>query len=193
MLLGIVCILGFSGCLAPLSSNFTGRSLGKGNWGGDIGLLIVDQPISHTAKLTFGLTPNLDIGAQSDAVSVGLFGKYSILNPFDEGIALAVVLSGGTTHNGIYAYTGPILSFKHSFFEPYFVGRYNYVHYQGTESFGSSIVDAGHYSYFQFTFGSVFWFSQRIGINLEISTFSESTWHSELGGYVGMAGLKFRF
>jgi hypothetical protein len=184
-----------SGCIAPLSSNFSGRSLGKGKTGLDVGALAFGEEGGGPAlKFAYGMTPHFDIGLQFEFFTQGLFGKYSFINPAGNGFALAGLFGGGTTVNGVYAYTGPVLSYKINFFEPYFVGRYNYVHYnETTDIWSGDIIEAGNYFYFQLTFGSIIWINRKIGLNFEVSAFSGTTWLSELEGPVFMGGLKFRF
>ena len=186
-------LLVLSGCVAPFSSNFTGRSLGKGKIGldGVAGLGEVDW---GGFKLAYGMTSNLDIGLQIELLTLGLFGKYSFRNTIENGFSSAALFGLGTTVNGMYVYTGPVLSYKMNFFEPYFVGRYNYVNYSETEDFWSSdTVEAGDYSYFQLTFGSILWISRKVGLNFELSTFSGTTGLLDFEGPIFLGGLKLRF
>ncbi len=190
-------LLVLSGCVAPLSSNFTGRSLGKGKLGLDAGAVSLGEEAWHPAgKLAYGMTSDLDIGVQIELSTLGLFGKYSFINSSENGFSSAALFSLGATANGMYAYTGPVLSYKMDFVEPYFVGRYNYVHYNEEIKdiwFGETIVEAGNYSYFQFTFGSILWITRKVGLNFELSTFSGTTGLPELEGPIFIVGLKGRF
>jgi len=155
----VVSLLVLSGCVAPLSSNFTGRSLGKGKIGLDAEALpLGEEAVLPALKLAYGMTSDLDIGLQIELSTLGILGKYSFINSTENGFSSAALFSLGATANGMYAYTGPVLSYKMAFFEPYFVGRYNYVHYNEEIEdiwFGDTIAEAGNYSYFQFTFGSI--------------------------------------
>lgn len=147
-------------------------------------------------KLAYGMTSDLDIGVQIELSTLGLFGKYSFINSSENGFSSAALFSLGATANGMYAYTGPVLSYKMDFFEPYFVGRYNYVHYNEEIKdiwFGETIVEAGNYSYFQFTFGSILWITRKVGLNFELSTFSGTTDLFDFEVPIFMVGLKGRF
>jgi len=190
-------LLVLSGCVAPLSSNFTGRSLGKGKLGLDAGAVPLGEEAWYPAgKLAYGMTSDLDIGVQIELSTLGLFGKYSFINSSENGFSSAALFSLGATANGMYAYTGPVLSYKMDFFEPYFVGRYNYVHYNEEIKdiwFGETIVEAGNYSYFQFTFGSILWITRKVGLNFELSTFSGTTDLFDFEVPIFMVGLKGRF
>ncbi|NIO48575.1 MAG: hypothetical protein GTN73_03925 [Candidatus Aminicenantes bacterium] len=187
-------LLVLSGCVAPFSSNFTGRSLGKGKIGLEGARGLGEVKSWGGLKLAYGMTSNLDIGLQIELLTLGLFGKYSFRNTMENDFSSAALFGLGATVNGMYVYTGPVLSYKMDFFEPYFVGRYNYVHYSETEDIWSGeTIEAGNYSYFQFTFGSIFWISRNAGLNFELSTFSGATGILELEGPIFMGGLKYRF
>jgi len=190
-------LLVLSGCVAPLSSNFTGRSLGKGKIGLDAAAVhLGEEAWCPATKLAYGMTSNLDIGLQFELFTIGLFAKYSFINTIENGFSSAALFSLGATTNGMYAYTGPVLSYKMDFVEPYFVGRYNYVHYNEEIEdiwFGDTIAEAGNYSYFQFTFGSILWITRKVGLNFELSTFSGTTGLPELEGPIFIVGLKGRF
>jgi len=186
-------ILFITGCaLAPLSSSFEGRSMGKGKVGVDIGA----SPIGNgypTFKFTYGLASKLDIGLQYEAFSMGLFGKYSFINHPTQGFSLAGLFSAGKTTNGSYSYIGPVLSYKSKTFEPYFVARLNVVQYD-EDDIGSGItISSGKYTYLQMTGGSVIWLSRKIGFNFEISTFGGPTGSAEIEGALFLGGLKIRF
>lgn len=193
----VLSLLVLSGCVAPLSSNFTGRSLVKGKIGLDAAAVhLGEEAWCPAAKLAYGMTSDVDIGLQVEFFTVGLFGKYSFINSTENGFSSAALFSLGATANGMYAYTGPVLSYKMDFVEPYFVGRYNYVRYnEDIEDiwFGDTIAEAGNYSYFQFTFGSILWINRRAGLSFELSTFSGTTGLPELEGPIFMVGLKGRF
>jgi hypothetical protein len=187
-------LLVLSDCVAPFSSNFTGRSLEKGKIGLD-GVAVLGEVGESWGglKLAYGMTSNLDIGLQIEPLTLGLFGKYSFNNTIENGFSSAALFGLGATINGMYVYTGPVLSYKMNFFEPYFVGRYNYIHYSETEDIWSGdTIEAGNYSYFQFTFGSILWITRKVGLNFELSTFSP-TGFLEFEGPIYMGGLKLRF
>ena len=183
-----------SGCIAPLTSNFSGRTMGKGKMGFDAGTIGLGDGQVGALKLTYGIAHDFDFGVQLEYGCIGLFGKYALRNPRENGLAFAALFGGGATTNGTYAYTGPVLSFKMNMLEPYIVGRYNYVHYQEMEGIWSgAILESENHSYFQLTVGSIFWISRKIGFNIELSFFSESEWLDELEQPIVAGGLKIRF
>jgi hypothetical protein len=191
-------LLVLSGCVAPLSSNFTGRSLGKGKIGLDVGGAIPsgEETWLPALKVAKGITPDLDIGVQIELSTLGIFGKYSFINSTENGFSSAALFSLGAHTKGMYAYTGLVLSYKMDFFEPYFVGRYNYVRYNEEIRgiwFGETIVEVGNYSYFQSTFGGILWITRKVGLNFEFSTFSGTIGWLEFEDPIFMVGLKGRF
>ena len=187
-------LLMLSGCVAPFSSNFTGRSLGKGKRALEVVRIIGEEGGLGGFKFVYGITSNFDFGLQIEPYSIGLFGKHSFINSPENGFSSAALFGLGATGNGMYVYTGPVLSYKMNFFEPYFVGRYNFVHHGETEDIWSGdTIDAGNNSYFQFTFGSILWITRKIGFSFELSTFSGNTGLFEFDGPIYMGGLKLRF
>jgi hypothetical protein len=183
-----------SGCVAPLTSNFSGRSLGKGKVEFDVGGVSFGDMAVGAFKFAYGATPNFDLGIQFEYGCAGLFGKYAIRNPKENGLAFAALIGGGMITNGSYFYAGPILSFKMNLWEPYIVGRYNYVNYKEIlySWNGCSEETKGH-PYFQFTFGSIFWISRKIGFNIELSTLSGDTDFTDIEGPLIAGGFKIRF
>jgi hypothetical protein len=180
-------------CLAPLSNNFTGRSLGQGKVGLEAGVVAAGSALP-VFKLSVGLSRDFDLGLQYDSFSLGLFGKYSFLNNQESGFSLAGVAGGGITVSGGYVYAGPVLSCKLGTLEPYFVGRFNFVSY-GKSSSSSALItwEAGQYTYLQFTLGGVLWVWRGFGLNGEISFYSSSLGLTEMPGATVLAGLKIRF
>jgi hypothetical protein len=100
--------------------------------------------------------------------------------------------SGKVGLDGGAVAAGPALSIKAGMFEPYFVGRINWVHYGENKTLSGFDITAGDYSYLQFTAGSVLWFSRAVGINAEFSYFSGTTGSTQLVGPVIAGGLKLR-
>ncbi len=170
----ILLALAASGCLAPLSNSFTARSLGAGKIGVDGGMSVLVRREDSVALPAFaiavGLSSDLDLGVQMESASLGVFGKYSFVNNKEQGFSLAGVLGAGAVASGSYAYAGPVLSYKSKAVEPYFVGRFNYVHYGESEN--CLDMEAGTYTYVQFTLGSIFWLNQSVGLNVEGSAFA---------------------
>lgn len=189
----LVSILLATGCaLAPLSSSFEGRSIGKGKVGLDVGGIPIGG-LYPTFKLTYGLASKMDIGLQYESFSMGFFGKYSFINRPYQGFSLAGIISGGVASNGNYFYIGPVLSYKSTKFEPYFVARLNAVQYDKSKTSSGITILEGKYSYLQLTGGSDFWLSSKIGLCLELSAFAGSTGTTEVEGAIIHGGLKLRF
>jgi len=179
-------------CLAPLSNNFTGRSLGQGRVGLEGGAVTAGSVLPFF-KFSVGLSRDFDLGLQYDSFSLGLFGKYSFLNNQASGFSLAGVAGGGIAVGGGYAYAGPALSYKLGALEPYFVARYNFVSYGKSSSSSGMSWDAGNYSYFQFTLGGVLWLGKGFGLNAEASFFSGLLGIEDMVGATVLAGAKIRF
>jgi len=192
-----------SGCLAPLSNSFTARSLGTGKIGLDGEMLAVvrqeDSVVLPAFTIAIGLSSDFDLGVQIESASMGVFGKYSFINNKERGFSLAGVLGAGAVADGSYAYAGPVLSYKAKSFEPYLVGRLNYVHYGESEDLFEDILwEAGTYTYVQFTLGSIFWLTQSIGLNVEGSAFAGNLGLADFedfgaSSFVVLGGVKVRF
>jgi hypothetical protein len=190
-LVAILAVFSASCAVAPVTSGFLGRSYGKGNLAVDGGGIILGTAVPYF-KAGYGIGANLDLGLQYDFLAIGLFGRYSFINK-KEGFSLAGLASVGSTAEGSYVYTGPALSYKAGFIEPYFVGRFNYVNYDESDTQTGIEFDSGSYSYLQFNAGSVFWISPSVGANVEFAFFSGSTGSADLVGPLVSGGLKFRF
>jgi hypothetical protein len=189
-----------SGCLAPLSNNFTARSLGTGKIGLDGGMLVFVRQEGSVALPAFtvavGLSSGFDLGVQMESASIGVFGKYSFINNKERGFSLAGVLGAGAVASGSYAYAGPVLSYKSKAVEPYFVGRFNSVHYG--ESDNCLDMETGTYTYVQFTLGSIFWLTQSVGLNVEGSALMGNLGRADfedfsVTSFVVLVGTKVRF
>jgi hypothetical protein len=161
-----------SGCLAPLSSSFTGRSAGRGKVELDGGVLSVGGAIP-AFKCAVGLSSAFDLGVQLECASIGGFAKYSLINNQERGFSLAGVAGGGAVASGSYFYAGLALSYLAKSFEPYFVARFNVVHYgEPNDLFEDVSWEAGTYTYFQFTLGTIIWATKHIGFDIEGSAFA---------------------
>jgi hypothetical protein len=190
-----------SGCLAPLSNNFTARSLGPGKIGLDGGMLVFVRQEDSVALPAFtiavGLSSGFDLGVQMESASIGVFGKYSFINNKERGFSLAGVLGAGAVASGSYAYAGPVLSYKSKTVEPYFVGRFNSVHH-GESNDVFEGWEPGTYTYGQFTLGSIFWLNQSVGLNVEGSALMGNLGRADfedfsVTSFVVLVGTKVRF
>jgi len=189
-----------SGCLAPLSNSFTAMSLGTGKIEFDGGMVALvgqeDSVVLPAFAITLGVSSDFDLGLQLESSSLGVFGKYSFINSKERGFSLAGVLGAGAVASGSYAYAGPVLSYKSKAVEPYFVGRFNYVHYGESES--CLDMEPGTYTYLQFTLGSVFWLTPSIGLNVEGSAFAGNLGLQDFedfgaASFIVLGGVKVRF
>lgn len=182
-----------SGCVAPMSNNLTGRSLGSGKVGLDGGVVFASggDGVVPSVKTAVGVSQDLDLGAQYDLFSIGLFARNSFINN-DEDLSLAGVLGLGIAASGFYGYTGPVISYKAGALEPYFGPRLNVVSYGESDSSSFISWEGGTFTYFQLTLGTVLWMSEGIGLNMETSVFMGDAGLVDFEDIVGMGGLTFR-
>ena len=185
------------GCLAPLSSSFVGRSAGAGRVELDGGAVSVNGAIP-AFKCAVGLSSAFDLGVQLESASLGGFAKYSFINNQEQGFSLAGVVGAGAVASGSYFYGGPVLSYKAKSVEPYFVARFNVVHYGESDNIFENVSwEAGTYTYFQFTLGTIFWVTGHIGFNIEGSAFAGDFGLRDFEDFgipsvIFLAGVKFR-
>ncbi len=193
----ILLALSASGCLAPLSSSFIGRSAGAGKVELDGGAVSVGGALP-AFKCAVGLSSAFDLGVQLESASLGGFAKYSFINNQEQGFSLAGVVGAGAVASGSYFYGGPVLSYKAKSVEPYFVVRLNVVHYGEPDDFFEDISwEAGTYTYFQFTLGGILWVTRNIGLNIEGSAFAGDFGLGDFEDFgipsvIFLAGVKFR-
>lgn len=180
-----------AGCVAPMSHGFTGSSLGRGKVGLDGGAVLGPGGAVLSAKAALGVTDNMDIGAQFDLLSAGLFGKNSFINR-DRGLSLAGVAGLGVAAGGYYGYAGPVVSLRSGPFEPYLGPRINVVRYGESKSGSFVSWDEGTFLYFQATLGSVLWITGSLGAGIEASVFIGNDGLVDFEEIIGMAGLMIR-
>lgn len=191
-ILGLLPVVLAAGCVAPLSHNLTGRSLGGGTFGIDAGALVgPGEGVLPALKVAVGLSESADLGLQFDTFSLGFFGRKSFINNRETGPSLAGVIGLGMAAGGYYGYAGPVFSYKTGGFEPYLGARLNLVSYEDSDSSSSISWDAGDFAYPQATLGFSFWFSRRVALNAEASALIGDTGVLD-AGIVGLAGLSFR-
>jgi hypothetical protein len=189
---GLLPVVLAAGCVAPLSHNLTGRSLGGGTFGIDAGALAgPGEGALPALKVAVGLSESADLGLQFDTFSLGFFGRKSFINNRETGPSLAGVIGLGMAAGGYYGYAGPVLSFKTGGFEPYLGARLNFVTYDESDSSSSISWEGGDFTYPQATLGFCFWFSRRVALNAEASALIGETGVLD-AGMVGLAGLSFR-
>lgn len=190
-----VCLLLLSsGCaIAPFSTLQTGRSSGAGDMTLDVGAAM--NFVIPAAKFQYGITENLDLGVQYESFNVGALLKYAFVNN-PSGWSFAAIGSYGSISNGEYYYFGPILSYKSNIFEPFLSVRLNGVRYDGSTYDNSSIritFSGGRIQYLQYSAGTAIWFSEKVGLIAEYTTFGsiENATFSN-GGY-GSGAFIFKF
>ncbi|MBC7714126.1 MAG: hypothetical protein H7177_12355 [Rhizobacter sp.] len=123
----LLILLSAAGCaIAPLNSTTTARTLGEGQNEARINVIIPGAMVER------GITNDLDLGAgiefQSTTV-LNLFGKYGFINDPKGGFSLAGLGGVGIGSGTKSVYAGPVLSYRHDWFEAFTVIRYNYVHW----------------------------------------------------------------
>ncbi len=168
-----------AGCaVAPLSMHTTARTNGKGNSMLSVGSTIGVATTSWvpSVRYSIGLTDDFDVGFQYEVVEYGASAKYRLAGHGDEGFAFAALGGTGLSFSsGYYFFAGPVVSYKTGIFEPYFVERFNYVHYSQVDvnvgDVGSIHVDPGNYTYFQHTLGFFLWPLDWLGFGAEASAF----------------------
>lgn len=182
-----------SGCVAPMSNNFTGRSLGSGKVGLDGGVVLASggDGAVPSAKMAVGVSQDLDLGAQYDLFSIGLFARNSFINN-DESLSLAGVLGMGIAASGFYGYTGPVISYRTGALEPYCGPRLNVVSYGESDSSSFISWEGGTYTYLQLTLGTIIWMTRGMGLNFETSVFMGDPGLVDFDDIVAMGGLTFR-
>lgn len=180
------------GCVAPLSHNLTGRSLGSGTFGLDAGAVVgPGEGALPALKVAVGISESTDLGVQFDTFSLGFFGRKSFINSPVEGPSLAAVTGLGIAAGGWYGYAGPVFSYKTCRFEPYFSPRVNFVSYEESDSSSSISWEGGDFVYPQVTLGFSFWLSRKVALSAEASALIGKAGVLD-AGIVGMAGLSFR-
>lgn len=181
-----------TGCVAPLSHNLTGRSLGGGTFGIDAGGVVgPGEGALPALKVAVGLSESADLGVQFDTFSLGFFGRKSFINNSETGASLAGVAGLGIAAGGWYGYAGPVFSYKTCRFEPYFSTRVNFVTYEDSDSSSSISWEGGDFVYPQMTLGFSFWLSRKAALSVEASALIGEAGVLD-AGIVGMAGLSFR-
>lgn len=176
--------------IAPFSSSITARSNGNGVHSFQGGGTLVGakgvKGVLPEFKWLAGLTDNWDIGLQYEILSLGLLTRYSFVNN-DEGFSLAGFGGFGDMVGGNYIYAGPAVSFRAGQWEPFFNLRYNHIHWKkqsGTLNFTSNDgtstgipyeTSAVDFHYYQAALGTVFWFTEKFGLNLDANAISSNS------------------
>jgi hypothetical protein len=193
-LMSIVSVLGGAGCsIAPITNLPTGRTVGAGKVGLDLGAIMASEDLSpgFASKLSIGLMRDLDFGFEYEVISLGAFLKYSLINPIGDGPALAV--HGGLGQSGsTYYYGGVTGSLKLGAMEPFGVIRYNHAEYQEITS-SIFTIPAGSYNYWSFSGGTAIWIVKWFGLKGEVSFLSGNFGTSSLSKPLFDGAIMFRF
>lgn len=116
-----------AGCaIAPINTTTTARTLGEGQNEAKVNILIPGAMVER------GFTNDLDLGAGLEFQTVTvlhLFGKYAFINKPADGFSLAGLAGVGLGNGTKSVYAGPVLSYRHDWWEVFTIARYNYVHW----------------------------------------------------------------
>ena len=163
--------------MAPLTSTKNARPLGSGNWEINSGMIP-----AFTSTIGIGVTEAIDLGVTlefSFEWKKALWSKYSFLGK-DGPIAFALYGGAFDSLSGRGFFLGPVVDFKKDWFEIYLLPKYSYVDWQGT--LGKKEKDdliirklnndsIGHTRYIQTILGINFWFTEGLGLNINIQSF----------------------
>jgi hypothetical protein len=154
----LVCFILSSCTVAPFSNHYSARSIGKDKWSINTGVQSSCSEVVFS-RIGYGVTDNVDLGIvverQFSDMVYGGWGRYAFLNQ-KEGFSASV--EGGGSSLSSYAYVGGALGYKLSWWEPYVIARYNYVHYDNDE-----------FDYGSVTLGQTLWFTEKVGLNLNVN------------------------
>ncbi|MBT4760784.1 MAG: hypothetical protein HOO06_03715 [Bdellovibrionaceae bacterium] len=167
------------GCVGPLLSHNTGRSLGKGNHS----LKLMGMAGSggyYAVGYDYGVTENLDLGMKIESLSLGYHGKYSFYNN-PTGFSSAAAIGYGSTFGGSY-YTADITgSYLVNKWEPFTSLRYTSVNSDSKElrdaSTGQvfSTIPEFDFSYMQIFVGTKYRFVDWFALSVEAASFLSSS------------------
>jgi len=178
----VIFSLALSGCVGPLVSQESARTVGRHNseiigGGGQAGWMV---------KYTFGLTENLDIAAQTEELSVGARIKYAFVNNQEEGWSAAIAGGAGSSIGGEHYYGDLMGSYLFGVMEPYATFRYVHVSIDATDfkdnDNGQTLftIPGGSYNYGQAILGTRVWFTKHWLMSAEAASLISLT-----------SGLKF--
>jgi len=163
------------GCaIGPILNHDVGRSVGDGNH--DIQLMSTAEGL-WGFKYEYGLTKNLDLGIQWEALSAGLRLKYSILNNPTAGFSFGAAIGAGSSFGGSYYHATLTGSYKTPIFEPFASVRYTKVESDEQELRDADTGDLFltipkfDYSYGQVFVGTKIWAADWFALSLEATSF----------------------
>ncbi len=185
------------GCaVGPLVSHETARTVGHsrhelvGGYG----------QAGYVLKWNYGLTDRFDWGLQWESLSIGIRGKYVVINGKNDGLSMALALGTGTSLGGSHVYGDIIASYLAGSWEPYTTMRIVHVTNDPLElsekDTGKILftVSKSEYNYGQFILGTRYWFNPHWTLSLEGSSlFSLSSGFAIESNLILGAGLGYRF
>ncbi len=193
---------------APFSNETTARSLGKGNWSSQFGATAAFEGFGGVyLRQGYGVFDAWDLGinAETTSAQMGLWTRYSFINPLDQGVALALIGGAGAGKNtkifenqdsSVYnIYAGPILSYKAQWFEAYTLLRANYVY--GVERTDDQDEFEEEYIYDTFygsyALGANFWFNHFIAFTADANILFKADSEDSVSDPYFNVGLLFRY
>ncbi len=160
------------GCVGPLVSHETARTVGEGNSEllggyGSAGLVI---------NYDYGVGKDFDIGVHYETLSFGIKAKYAFVNAREAGWSWALSGGLGTTYSGTYYNLDFIGSYLVNKWEPY--GTFRFVHVRtdpvdvkdNSDTTSLFTISSVQYDYGQLIFGTRYWFTEHWLASLEISS-----------------------
>lgn len=118
----------FASCaVAPINNTTTARSVGK-----DANQLKINVAVPGV-MYERGLTEDWDLGVgleiQTELI-LNLYTKYALINNQEGGFSVAGIGGVGLADDTKSVYAGPVLSWRHDWFEMFTVARLNYVSWE---------------------------------------------------------------
>lgn len=198
-----------TGCSsAPYSNETTARSLGKNNWSTQFGATSALESFAGVYfRQGYGILDDWDLGVDAETTSrqMGVWTRYSFMNPVQEGFALALVGGAGAGSNQTYnsesdstvynAYLGPMMSYKKSAFEGYTQIRANYLYSSDTINDGNSFEEEFIYELFYGTYslGGNIWFNKYIAFTADANIMFKLGDEDPISDPYFNVGLLFRY
>lgn len=193
LLVFFIVLSSLAGCaVAPLNSTTTARSMGKDAQQAKINVAVPGLMYER------GLSENFDIGAGVEIQSVlllNVFGKYAFINKPEGGFSLAGLGGVGAGSGSKSIYAGPVVSYRHKWFESFLVARYNYVDWKNNFSSDdeadllSFFPRKAHFSYSQLDVGMSY-LGEKNSLSLGVKFFALEKDNSSLTPFVDI-GFKF--
>ncbi len=177
----IICFLICSCAIAPLTSTYSARSLGKGN----MSLDATFYPIL-ASNFVYGVGENTDVGIVAE-VQLSYLGSIWVKHSFKNNsqkhslAAMAGIFSGADATNSHGYYFGPVYSYRSSKWEWYTSLKYNQVFWDGQTIlndddrdylFSSFETDDEDFGYLQANLGIKYYFGQNFYANAGAIIFS---------------------